>query len=155
MKGTILLTIPAAVLAAGWGAGPTGAIACGAGCLAGVFLSPDLDVPSRTRSEYLVYRYLGRVLGAVWFAFWWLYARLVPHRSPFSHWPFIGTMGRFLYIYLFGGILWYGATWLFTGSASWMPLFQWLRLPAFSWALVGLTMADTLHFFMDSLPFWR
>lgn len=155
VKGTVLLSLPVALLAVGWGAGTTGAVACGAGCLAGVFLSPDLDISSRTHSEYLVYRYLGRFLGVVWFAFWWLYARLTPHRSPLSHWPILGTIGRFLYVYIFGGLLWYGAAWLVTGSAAWIPLFQWLQAPLFAWALIGLVLADTLHYLMDFLPFWR
>ena len=155
IRGTVLLAVPAALLAAGWGSEPGNAIACGVGCLAGVILSPDLDISSRTRSEYLVYRYMGRFPGALWFAFWWLYARLIPHRSPLSHWPIIGTMGRFLYVYLFGGFLWYGAAWLITGTGAWIPMFQWLQTPTFAWALVGLSLADTLHFFMDFLPFWR
>ena len=155
IRATVLLSLPAGMIAAGWGAGVQGALACGAGCLAGVLLSPDLDIPSRTRSEYLVYRHLGKFLGALWFAFWWLYARLVPHRSPLSHWPIIGTMGRFMYVYVFGGLLWYGGTWLLNGTGAWIPMFAWLQMPFFSWALVGLVLADSLHFFMDFLPFWR
>ena len=155
VKGTVLLTIPVTLLAAGAGSGMTAAVACGAGCLAGVILSPDLDISSRTRSEYLVDRYLGCFLGSIWFAFWWLYARLIPHRSPLSHWPIIGTISRFLYVYFFGGALWYGVTWLLPGAATWIPMFTWLQEPIFAWALLGLSFADTLHYLMDFLPFWR
>ena len=154
LRGTLLITVPAGLLAAGLGAGPAGAVACSAGCLAGIILSPDLDVPSRTHSEYLVYRALGRFFGAVWFAFWWLYARLIPHRSPLSHFPLIGTFSRFLYVYLLGGVLWYGATSI-AGSPAWIPLFEWLRIPVFSWAIVVLDASDTLHYLMDFLPFLR
>jgi uncharacterized metal-binding protein len=155
VKGTVLIAVPTGILAMAGGAGLLGGIACSLGCLAGVILSPDLDVEHRTRSEYLVYRYLGRFLGAAWFAFWWPYARLIPHRHPFSHWPVMGTLLRIAYMYVLGGILWFGATWVVIGQGSWMPLAAWLQNDHFVWGILGLVAADSLHFLMDVLPFWR
>ena len=80
-------------------------LACGLGCLSGIILSPDLDIPNRTRSEYLVYRYMGKILGGVWFVLWWPYGKLIPHRSPLSHMPILGTALRMVYMYLVGSIV--------------------------------------------------
>jgi uncharacterized metal-binding protein len=155
IKATVLIALPTGVLAAVGGAGWLAGAACSLGCLAGVILSPDLDVEHRTRSEYLIYRYLGRFLGAAWFAFWWPYARLIPHRHPISHWPVMGTLIRVLYLYFAGGAVWFAAAWVITGRGAWMPLTQWLGNINFIWGLLGLAAADTLHFIMDALPFWR
>lgn len=91
----------------------------------------------------------------MWFAFWWPYAWLIPHRSPISHWPVLGTLIRLVYILLLGSIFWYGASWLVTGAGAFLPspnskLIEWL-----GWALLGLTLSDALHFLMDVLPFFR
>lgn len=155
IKGTLLIVLPAGLFGLVGGGGAAGGIACAAGCLAGIILSPDLDVEHRTESEYLIYRWLGKFLGAVWFAFWWLYGKVIPHRHFISHFPVIGTLGRIAYIYLLGGVLWYGSTVLVTGSGAWLPLMAWLANPTFSWGVVGLILADTLHYIMDVLPFWR
>lgn len=59
-------------------------------CLLGEHLfSPDLDHNSGARP----YRRWGwlRII-------WWLYQRLIPHRSPLSHWPILGTIGRIVYL---------------------------------------------------------
>ncbi len=155
VKATALIALPAGVLAALSGAGWLAGAACSLGCLSGIILSPDLDVEHRTRSEYLVYRYMGRFLGAAWFAFWWPYARLIPHRHPLSHWPVMGTLGRILYIYFAGGALWFAAAWMIRGRGVWMPLGDWLESIYFIWGILGLGLADALHFLMDALPFWR
>ena len=66
------------------------------GCLAGIILSPDLDIPTKTISESI----MGRipVIGNLFWWYWLPYAKLIPHRHWLSHWPVIGTFGRLLYM---------------------------------------------------------
>ena len=42
-----------------------------------------------------------------------------------------------------------------SSARNWLPLGDWLESARFSWALVGLVLADALHYVMDWLPFWR
>src|SRR5512138_3620962 len=71
------------------------------GCLAGLIVTPDLDIRRITYAERLVRRSggrLGRFLAELWYALWWPYAHLVPyHRHPLSHFPLVGTLLRVLY----------------------------------------------------------
>ncbi len=148
MKATVVLSVPAGLLAYSLGAGTGGAAACFAGALTGILLSPDLDVDHRTHSEYVVYHYLGKFLGALWFAFWWPYAKFIPHRHPLSHWPLVGTLGRLLYLSIFGFILWLGVAIIFPGVSP--PPTALPAIPyGLRWAIVGLALADILHFLMD------
>lgn len=91
-----------------------------AGCLAGVFIHPDLD-QAETRK-------------GIWYGYWKLYGRLFPHRG-ISHWPMIGTMTRILYlavpIFIF----------------SWVTGYT-FDLPAFK-VIFGLMVADAVHAGMD------
>jgi len=106
------------------------------GALAGIILSPDLDVDHRTESERLFYR-VGWLPGILFYGYWLPYALLIPHRHPVSHWPIVGTIGRLLYLLP----LW-GAAWTFTGFPPWV----------YTWAFVGGLMgSDTLHWLRDNL----
>ena len=67
-------------LVRGWAAAVIPAASCRAG---GLWLSPDLE----TRSNAL------RRWGALGFL-WWPYRLLIPHRSLWSHGPFLGTTVR-------------------------------------------------------------
>jgi len=154
IKGTLLIAIPVGLVGFFGGGGIPDGLACALGCLSGIILSPDLDVEHRTESEYLIYRVLGKFLGAIWFAFWWPYGKMIPHRSPLSHAPILGTIIRILYIYGLGGILWFAFAWAITGHGTWLPMPNWLHPLAFWW-LIGLIFADALHYIMDVLPFWK
>ncbi len=128
-----------------------GGIACLAGVLAGVILSPDLDIKTRTSSEYLVYRYMGKYLGLIWFMLWYPYSWFIPHRHPLSHWPIFGTLGRLLYLSVGASLVWAGMTWVGTGNlpaVTLLPdgLFTYTTL----WGIIGLVSADILHFVMDN-----
>ncbi len=123
------------------------------GTLAGVFLTPDLDQPwVISASEQAIIRYtLG--LGYLWLAVWHIYATLIPHRSPLSHWPILGTAGRLLWlflVYLFVNFMWgVPSDGLLARTLTWgrsQPPFYWYV------ALLGLVMSDTLHFLMDLWP---
>lgn len=123
------------------------------GTWAGIFLTPDLDQAwVINKGEQTIIRYtLG--LGYIWLAIWHLYATLIPHRSPLSHWPVVGTAGRLLWLYIvyLGIYLVWGVPadsllgrWVLWGQAQ--PDAYWYA------ALVGLALSDSLHFAMDIWP---
>lgn len=152
---SILLTVPAGLIALGLGGDWTAATACAVGSLAGVVLSPDLDVDNPTHSNYIIGKYLGCLGAGTWFAFWWPYAKFIPHRSPLSHWPVLGTLGRLLYMVILGAPLWFILTLILFGSGQQLPtpnltLRVWLE-----WGIVGLMLSDTMHYLMDYLPAFR
>lgn len=114
-----------------------------AGCLAGILLTPDLDILTMTKSEWLVVRWLP-VIGWLWLAIWDLYARLLPHRNALSHLPILGTTGRMLYL---GGFA-YGL-WLLMRQPA-LP-----SLPpseVLICGLIGLLVSDSFHWLMDGCP---
>ena len=55
--------------------------------LGGLWLSPDLDSHSKPLKRWGILQII-----------WWPYRKVVPHRSFFSHGPFIGTTLRMLYL---------------------------------------------------------
>ncbi len=114
--------------------------ACALGCLAGIFLTPDLDQETRSRSEGILIRAsLG--LGYGWLVLWYPYAKLIKHRSPLSHFPIVGTLGRLLYLALWGCIPAY------LGFHFRSPPPQiWLLL---EWAVAGLALSDLGHYIFD------
>lgn len=108
-----------------------------AGALVGTIVQSDLDVDAGCYSFYIVRTVLGRPIGWLWEKYWWPYRRLVPHRSWFSHWPVLSTVGRLAYL----------APGLY---------FLWPFLSAQTWGLLaaGLALADTLHFILDQVSTW-
>ena len=133
-----VLAIPACFLTLGYSGNWTNALACGAGCLAGIALTPDLDQEGLSSSEYWIIKY-SMGLGFLWTMFWYPYARLLKHRSALSHFPFVGTAGRLLYLAIIPFLAIY-----FLG---WKP-------PRVPLALVmlfvaGLAASDILHWVMD------
>jgi uncharacterized metal-binding protein len=140
-KSSLILSVPAFALAYGASHGQPGQVASGAacalGCLLGIVLTPDLDQEGLSSSEYALVKWtMG--LGFVWVMLWYPYARLCKHRSPLSHWPLLGTLGRLLYLGLWGGIALY---------FGWKPPL--LPPMIFSWSVVGLLISDTAHWIMD------
>ncbi len=55
--------------------------------IGGLWLSPDLDVPSKPLNRWGVLKII-----------WWPYRSLIKHRSIFSHAPIIGTTIRISYL---------------------------------------------------------
>ena len=119
--------------------------AASGGVFLGLLLSPDLDVDQGSISFEYARNLFGGLFGAVWAMVWKPYSYLIPHRSPLSHFPVLGTVIRLGYL---AGVLYLGLYLLhWTGAItrpvlpSWAPFTFW-----------GLCLADTLHFFLDNLP---
>jgi uncharacterized metal-binding protein len=121
------------------------AMALAGGCLAGLLLTPDLDVDTGSNSDDWA-RSFGRLPGLLWFLVWRPYAALVPHRSPLSHFPILGTVLRLGYLSAVIVLL------------SWCLHFVIpMRIPAilsmpwwFPLYFVGLALADLGHWVLDN-----
>jgi uncharacterized metal-binding protein len=137
---TILLSLGLGYAAyrAAWSVSDLTALA--AGSLAGLLLSPDLDVDGHSMSDKVARRGLGCFFGTLWHIYWRPYAAMVPHRSWVSHLPFISTFIRLVYLAL-PLLIW---RWYTTGQIA-MAMPPWLVL-----AYYGLAAADLLHWFMDT-----
>lgn len=123
-------------------------IALSSGALAGLILTPDLDVDDGCISNEIVRENAGRPLGFLWAVYWKPYSRLIPHRSVLSHLPLLGTLIRLAYLAILPALI-------FVLSGAGFPRAE---FPAWGvWAVAGLALADTLHFLMDRLhlPLWR
>jgi uncharacterized metal-binding protein len=111
------------------------ALAGGVGCYTGMFIHPDWDVNHN--------------------APWWRrpYALMIRHRSPLSHCPVIGTLGRLAYLVL---PLWVMVELGLLAAGQREPLFYpTLRHVTLGAAWVaGLMISDALHWLLDS-RIWR
>ena len=114
--------------------------ACAAGCLAGIFLTPDLDQQGWSHSENILVKATFGI-GYLWLLLWYPYAKLIPHRSPLSHFPVLGTAIRLLYLGIFAAIpLSFGFQFSAPSPEVW-PLLQ--------WGIFGLALSDLGHFVFD------
>lgn len=91
------------------------------GALLGLWLSPDLDTVSDPYRMWGVLRFV-----------WWPYQKFFAHRSFWTHFPVVGTLGRVLYLSPFILVAW-----------------QFIGLRCFAELVVGLCLADLLHYLMD------
>ena len=64
--------------------------------IGGLWLSPDLDTHSIALKRWGIFKSL-----------WWPYRKIIPHRSIFSHAPFIGTIIRVSYLILISTLIIY------------------------------------------------
>ncbi len=131
-----------------YGSEPAGGIAAAAGCLAGILLTPDLDLDRPTRSHYVVRRGLGRGPYLLWRAFWSPYGWAIEHRSWLSHAPVISTIFRLLYVLSIPAIL-------VVGLAALGYTWSWRAWLAYRFeiqaAIAGLMVSDILHWAADSI----
>ena len=90
---TLYLAAPVAVASWIYG-GPQAGIAAGAGCLAGIFVSPDLDIDTGYIGLYYLRKIpvIGPLISLLWRVIWWPYAKATGHRSVYSHGPLLGTL---------------------------------------------------------------
>jgi uncharacterized metal-binding protein len=110
------------------------------GCLAGVLLTPDLDVDNPVHSHAIVDRRIGCLPGLIWRVLWYPYAKSIPHRHWLSHAPIIGTLLRVMYIAL--------PTWAVLTLLGYPKI--WLYLPdCWLGVLIGLAVSDALHWAAD------
>lgn len=133
---TLLLGV-ALLLPAPWYVDRLGAeaVALVPGCIAGILLSPDLDV-DRGNVSHRKMGDLAKEIGWIWRVFWWPYAKAIRHRHWLSHGYIAGTAIRLFYI------------WLFTGMYYWLPA-SWVTSPWVWWWVAGLVASDCLHTAMD------
>jgi len=127
--------------------------AAGAGCLAGIYLTPDLDVGYWARIQSMKeIKKSFPVLGRVWHIIWLPYAIMLPHRSVWSHWPIIGTAVRLAYlsfilialIFVAGSLTgWNPERVIFTISVFY-------RYSLTHWFVLGIVISDTVHWLMDN-----
>jgi uncharacterized metal-binding protein len=112
-----------------------GLIATASYYLAGMYLSPDLDLVSRPFKRWGLLRWL-----------WLPYQRLIPrHRHWLSHGPVIGSLVRLLYLATLVSPLWL----LFPGFQR----VQWagVTLPNVLAFLIGVELSALNHLLLDSL----
>ena len=108
----------------------------------GLLVTPDLDIQGITHEEKRALRV--PVIGWLWVLLWWPYALLVPHRSPVSHWPLIGTALRAVWLGLIvaaaDAMLRPQATAIDTGLLT-------LGL----WTMLGWAVQDMCHWVADRM----
>lgn len=139
--------------------------ATGAGCILGSIITPDLDYIDEYDifSGKLITRIAGKVhaIGDLWRLYWFGYGRLFPHRSFWSHAPFIGTAIRVIYILLWPSLIY--VLWYFTFERAIIleavrayldVLKAMISTPIYRQLFAGLCISDTLHLIFD-FTFWR
>lgn len=112
-----------------------------AGCVVGLLVTPDLDIDKGNISDSFL-RKVFPPIQWVWRTVWFPYAKLLPHRSPLSHFPILGTLLRIGYIFLIVNVLHF-IFHLMTGNTV---SIVWI----WNWSFVfGLCHVDTCHFLAD------
>jgi len=112
------------------------------GCAVGLLVTPDLDLNEGNISDTMLRRIFPPVQW-LWRTIWTPYSLLIPHRSPLSHFPFLGTILRIGYIFLIINILYFIVN-LFLHHDTVSVVWIW------NWSLFfGLCHVDTLHFLAD------
>ena len=110
-----------------------GIIAASAHLLGGLYLSPDLDLVSRPYKRWGWLRWI-----------WIPYQKFIPHRSPLSHAPVLGSVIRLAYL-----SLWLSALWVVIPplqQVEWM--ITWQKAIAF---LVAVELSALNHLLLDGL----
>ena len=110
-----------------------GIIAASSHGLAGIFLSPDLDTVSKPFKRWGVLKFL-----------WIPYQKYIPHRSPLSHAPLLGSAIRLLYLAVLLLPLWI----IFPGLREIEWAITWEKAIAF---LVGIELSALNHLLLDGL----
>jgi uncharacterized metal-binding protein len=101
------------------------------GVVIGFAVNPDLDVNGGSIAMHNIRRPFGTLAAGLWRVYWYLYARLIRHRSFWSHTPVVGTLLRVLYL-----------------APLWICLIPFLS----EYLLIivtGLCLSDTIHWIMD------
>jgi uncharacterized metal-binding protein len=114
-----------------------------AGTLVGLMVTPDLDLNNGNISDTMLRRVFPPAQW-IWRILWTPYSLLIPHRSPISHFPFVGTLFRIGYIFLllnlFSLLFFLFGNIFDTVSLVWF--WNW-------WFFLGLCHVDLLHYLAD------
>lgn len=97
------------------------------GYMTTLVVNPDLDLNTRRPRKFLPW---------MWWIFWYPYSRSVKHRSPFSHWPVIGTLLRVTYLSIFIFLL------------TLITKIEY-NVSHYYYFFAGMVISDTMHFLMD------
>jgi uncharacterized metal-binding protein len=118
------------------------ALAWGAGALYQTVIQPDLDFIDEGQKTYygmfIIRETFPRIVEPLFAFYWSKYARLLSHRSFWSHAPIVGTLGRLIY-------------------AGWLIVFLWIfrHIPEpLAWMITAIVAGDILHWLLD-LRIWR
>lgn len=114
----------------------------------GAFIDPDLDQVGLTQAEGRALRHFG-FLGAIWVGYWLPYGYLLKHRGKLSHFPFLSTFVRLVYI---SAPLWLFA-FLLQKYTSY-PVMDWFIYYSRAYLPIwfGLGIADLFHWIADIWP---
>jgi len=137
------------------------------GILLGILITPDLDIDHRIVSHRVMRNVFGRIFGYYWYYLWHSYSIAFTHRSMWSHAPFIGTLVRLTFLVFPPIIVLFRnqqtslskfATYLLISTLLALPIagalfvlvfVLQLNIIFFVFAVLGLMLADALHFIMD------
>ena len=110
-----------------------------AGYALGTYLDPDADLVGITSAEGRAMRHW-KILGKVWVAYWTFYGAMFTghHRSFWSHFPFVSTAIRLVYLFWWVALL----------DVEWQV---WHYLVGIG-VWFGLSLADGIHYAADK--FW-
>ncbi len=129
----ILFASPLVLVVGCWQFGELGIIAGASHFLGGYWLSPDLDIKSRPFLRWGILRFM-----------WLPYQRFIPHRSPLSHAPVLGSVIRLLYLAVLFSPFWV----LFPGLNQVQWAMNWGKVAAF---LIGIELSALNHLLLDGL----
>ncbi len=110
-----------------------GIIAVSSHLLGGLYLSPDLDLVSKPYKRWGWLRWI-----------WIPYQKVIPHRSPLSHAPVLGSTIRLLYLAALLLPLWV----IFPGLQQVEWAITWEKAIAF---LAGVELSALNHLLLDGL----
>ena len=99
-------------------------LTCSAGAMAGVLLTPDLDVDKAYIGDKIIEERVGWFGKGVWMWFWKPYKTSFKHGQFASHFPIFGTLVRVFYIYFMLILPFYLIYFLILHSSNYYP---WLR----------------------------
>ena len=123
-----------------WGGSPYWYVA---GCLVGLLVTPDLDLNNGNISDTVLRRVFPPAQW-LWRLFWTPYSLALPHRSKFSHFPFLGTLVRIGYVFLLLNLL--NLLFFLVGNIFDGYRFVWM----WNWSFFfGLAHVDALHYLAD------
>lgn len=144
---TLALVLPTAVTAYAISQDAATAVSAAVGCTFVVFVGCDLDQIGITKNEGQMLKRFGCLSLPVLMIFM-PYAYFIPHRSPLSHFPIVGTLGRDLYIGAWAAL----AVYLLDSQLGWQTAvyLQALFVPEYALAFfAGQALADSAHYAAD------